>query len=55
MHAGWTGCLALRCKLSIDESGRECIGLGDAVSFIDCAGRLTELAYNYSEFVFDFE
>ena len=30
--------------------------LGDAVdSFIDCAGRLIELPYNYSEFVFDLE
>ena len=38
------------------ESGKEGIGLGNAVgSLIVQLVRLTELAYNYSEFVFDFE
>jgi hypothetical protein len=42
--------------LSIHESGRERIGLGDAVgSLIVQVTLRTDLAYNYSEFVFDFE
>jgi hypothetical protein len=54
MHIGWTGYLMLRSKRSIRESGRECIGLGHAVGSLIVLGSL-QLAYKYSEFVFDFE
>lgn len=44
----------LSSQISIHKSGRECIALGDSVGSLIVQGGL-QLAYNSSEFVYDFE